>query len=116
MKELNELFGHIPPEVVGHVRKHYGPCADRILQEKKNIRFCNPILISCGETTICRIEEFWKRPWSATEPEPGSLTEYYRKIRKSEGDDDNALVGEIGGSTCGDSGDGIGVAGVWPGE
>lgn len=80
-EEFTGPFGPIPPEVVERVRRRYGPCADQVLQEAKDPRFCNPILTTHNGETVSRAEEFFGRPWSLAEPEPGSLTEYYRRNR-----------------------------------
>jgi len=120
-EELTGPFGPVPSEVVRRVRERYGPCADRVLKEEKDLRFCNPIVVSCGGTVVCRIEDFWRRPWSVTEPEPNSLTEYYLKSgtvasngdgwKFKKGDDSDAFVG---GFACAD--DGAGGAGACSGE
>ncbi|MEW6771833.1 MAG: hypothetical protein AB1330_10670 [Bacillota bacterium] len=106
-EEFAGPFGPIPPEVVEHIRKHYGPCADRVLRESKDPRFCNPVLITHSGVTVSRAEEFLRRPWSVAEPEPGSLTEYYRRVgiivpcedgwKFKKGDGDDAFVG---GAVC----------------
>lgn len=66
-------------ETEKRVRRVYGPFADRILRESKDPSFLNPVLcVSLRDgVVVSRIEEFFKRPWSLTDPERGSLTEHY---------------------------------------
>lgn len=67
--------------VAEHVRRNYGPWADRVLSEGRDPCFCNPLIgVSLKNGTVFnRLEESWRWPWSVQEPEPGSLTEFYRK-------------------------------------
>jgi hypothetical protein len=61
------------------VVRRYGPLADRVLREAKDPRFCNPLIaVDVRNGVLCdRLDEFAVSPWSVSDPEPGSLTEFY---------------------------------------
>lgn len=73
------LMKPLPVPVVEHVMRNYGPLADRVLREAKDPRFCNPLLMVDLKQGVVydRLDNFWAYPWSVSEPERGSLTEFY---------------------------------------
>lgn len=73
------LVKPLPVPVVEHVVRNYGSLADKVLREAKDPRFCNPLLaVDVKQGVVCdRLDDFWAYPWSVSEPERSSLTEFY---------------------------------------